>query len=133
MKGETNLAVLIRGMKPKLNEGEYVFTTITDIDIIDRASALFEFKEREGVTIVVERSKADELNLKYEFVASWITLMVHSALEAVGLTAAFLQALTKHSISCNVVAGYYHDHIFVDVKDAAKAITVLELLSQEYS
>lgn len=133
MKGETNLAVLIRGMKPKLNEGEYVFTTITDIDIIDRASALFEFKEREGVTIVVERSKADELNLKYEFVASWITLMVHSALEAVGLTAAFLQALTKHNISCNVVAGYYHDHIFVDVKDAAKAITVLELLSQEYS
>lgn len=133
MKGETNLAVLIRGMKPKLNEGEYVFTTITDIDIIDRASALFEFKEREGVTIVVERSKADELNLKYEFVASWITLMVHSALEAVGLTAAFLQALTKHSISCNVVAGYYHDHIFVDVKDAEKAITVLELLSQEYS
>ena len=133
MKGETNLALLIRGMKPKLNEGEYVFTTITDIDIIDRASTLFEFKEKEGVTIVVERSKADKLNLKYEFVASWITLKVHSALEAVGLTAVFSQALTKHNISCNVVAGYYHDHIFVDVKDAAKAITVLELLSQEYS
>ena len=133
MKGETNLALLIRGMKPKLNEGEYVFTTITDIDIIDRASTLFEFKEKEGITIVVERSKADELNLKYEFVASWITLMVHSALEAVGLTAAFSQVLTKHNISCNVVAGYYHDHIFVDVKDAKKAIGVLELLSQEYS
>lgn len=133
MKGESNLALLIRGMRPKLNEGEYVFASILDINAIDRHSTLFEFKEKEGVTIVVERSKADELNLKYEFVASWITLMVHSALEAVGLTAAFSQALTKHNISCNVVAGYYHDHIFVDVKDATKAITVLELLSQEYS
>lgn len=133
MKGESNLALLIRGMRPKLNEGEYVFASILDINAIDRHSTLFEFKEKEGVTIVVERSKADELNLKYEFVASWITLMVHSALEAVGLTAAFSQVLTKHDISCNVVAGYYHDHIFVDVKDAAKAIGVLELLSQEYS
>ena len=133
MNGESNLALLIRGMRPKLNEGEFVFTSVLDINIIDRQSTLFEFKENEGITIVVERSKADELNLKYEFVASWITLMVHSALEAVGLTAAFAEALTKHNISCNVVAGYYHDHIFVDVKDAAKAITVLELLSQEYS
>ena len=133
MKGESNLALLIRGMRPKLNEGEYVFASLLDINAIDRQSTLFEFKEKEGVTIVVERSKADELNLKYEFVASWITLMVHSALEAVGLTAAFAQALTKHNISCNVVAGYYHDHIFVDVKDAKKAIGVLELLSQEFS
>ncbi len=131
MKGESNLALLIRGMRPKLNEGEYVFTSVIDINAIDRQSTLFEFKENEGVTIVVERSKADELNLKYEFVASWITLMVHSALEAVGLTAAFSQALTKHNISCNVVAGYYHDHIFVDVKDAHKAIGVLELMSKE--
>jgi hypothetical protein len=133
MQGESNLALLIRGMRPKLNEGEFVFTSVLDINTIDRQSTLFEFKEKEGITIVIERRKADELNLKYEFVASWITLMVHSALEAVGLTAAFSQALTKHNISCNVVAGYYHDHIFVEVKDAAKAITVLELLSQEYS
>ena len=132
MKGETNLAVLIRGMKPKLNEGEYVFTSVLDINAIDRQTTLFEFKEKEGVTIIVERSKADELNLKYEFVASWITLKVYSSLEAVGLTAAFSQVLTKHNISCNVVAGYYHDHIFVDVKDAEKAITVLESLSKEF-
>lgn len=133
MTGETNLALLIRGMRPKLNEGEFVFTSILDFNTIGRESTLFEFKEKEGVTIVIERRKADELNLKYEFVSSWITLLVHSALEAVGLTAAFAEALTKHNISCNVVAGYYHDHIFVDVKDAAKAITVLELLSQDYS
>jgi hypothetical protein len=132
MKGENNLALLIRGMRPKLNKGEYVFTSVLDINAIDRLSTLFEFKEKEGITIVVERSKADELNLKYEFVASWITLMVHSALEAVGLTAAFSQVLTKHNISCNVVAGYYHDHIFVDVKDVEKAIMVLESLSKEF-
>lgn len=130
MKGETNLDELIRGLRPRLNEGEYVFTTIKDIDKIDRHLTLFEFKEQEGVTIVLERYKAEELNLKHDYVASWITLAVHSALEAVGLTAAFSKALTTHKISCNVVAGYYHDHIFVDVKDAAKAMMVLESMSK---
>ncbi|MDG1871652.1 MAG: ACT domain-containing protein [Flavobacterium sp.] len=57
-------------------------------------------------------------------------MTIHSSLEAVGLTAAFSKALSENGISCNVVAAFYHDHIFVDVKDTDKAMAVLNAFSQ---
>ncbi|WP_378184775.1 hypothetical protein ACE939_08340 [Aquimarina sp. W85] len=62
------------------------------------------FRGREGILIITEMEIAKQLNLQYSYVASWITLTVHSPLEAVGFTAPFSKALSKNEISCNVVA-----------------------------
>jgi len=67
--------------------------------------------------------------LAYEFVAAWITLQVHSALEAVALTAAISHALTEAGVSANVVAGYTHDHVFVPLERADDAMRALGTLS----
>lgn len=133
MAGDTNLSQLIKGMRPELNPGEYVFVSVKTLDGIDRNDTVCEFKESEGTTLVINRKNADKLNLDYSYIASWITLKIHSSLEGVGLTALFSTELAKNNISCNVIAGYYHDHIFVAKKDAEKAIEVLTQLSQNYS
>lgn len=132
MKGEANLKKLIREMKPELMPDEYVFTTLKSAAHINRETILCEFKEKEGVTIILQKSKADELGLPYEFIALWIVLSVHSDLNAVGLTAAFSKILAQHEISCNVVSGYYHDHIFVPKEDGNKAMKALKKLSEKY-
>ena len=129
MPGETNLNKLLRNMTPVLNEGDYVFCSISDLNGIDINEIIASFKEIEGTTVILKKQIADDLKLPYSYIASWITLTVHSSLEATGLTAAFANALADEGISCNVVAAYYHDHIFVDKKDADKAIEALTNLS----
>ena len=131
MNGETNISTLLNQMTPTQNVGEYVFATLKDVTMIHRNDTVCEFKEKEGTTIVIERKKADKLNLSYTYIASWITLMIHSSLDAVGLTAIISTTLAKHTISCNIIAGYYHDHIFVNTKDTEKAMQVLTELANK--
>jgi len=128
MPGEKDLSKLLKSAKPKHIPGDYVFCTVHDLSIIHTDDIILFFKEDEGNTIIIKKELADQLQFEYSFVASWITLTVHSSLEAVGLTAAFSSALANEDISCNVVAAFYHDHIFVDKKDADKAMTVLNKL-----
>jgi len=130
-QGETNLQELIQSMNPILNEGEFVFSTLKEWNHIPRELTVCEFKEKEGLTVILKKEDADRLNLDYHYVASWITLNIHSSLEAYGLTAAFSTELANHQISCNVIAGYYHDHIFVNKKDGKRALKILKGMSNQ--
>lgn len=125
MSGENNLDKLLKTMKPEQNEGDYVFSTVQDLNGISIKDIVMLFHEAEAPTVILKKETADQLKLEYSAVFSWITLTVHSSLEAVGLTAAFSNALAAAGISCNVVAAYYHDHIFVGKNDSEKAMVIL--------
>lgn len=129
MSGITDISTLLKHMTPQLHEGEYVFCTVNDPGQINLQDIIGTFREKEGTTLILAREIADRLQLPYTYIAAWITLTIHSSLEAVGLTAAFSTALAKAGISCNVVAAYYHDHIFVPAADAEKAIQALKALT----
>lgn len=131
MTGETNLRKLIQSMEPTLNKGEFVFCTMDTLEQAVALNPLGLFHEAEAVTVILSKPQAEKASLHYSLVCAWITLTVHSSLEAVGLTAAVSKALTEAGISCNVVAAYYHDHIFVPFRDAERAMEVLKKLSKD--
>jgi hypothetical protein len=108
-----------------LNEGEYVFCSIENINKINVNNIICSFKESTGYSIIMSREEAIINNLSYYFVSAWITLEIDSTLDSVGLTSAFSKELTKAGISCNVVAAYNHDHIFVPYKEKIKAMKIL--------
>jgi uncharacterized protein len=127
MTAISDLGILLREMRPALRDGEYVYCTLPPGDLLDiaRLDPLGTFREDEGLTLILDRATADREKLAYGPPMRCITLTVHSALEAVGLTAAVSAALTRHGISANVVAAYYHDHIFVPAADADSAMAAL--------
>ena len=131
MTGERNLEKLLASMSPVLMHGDYVFCSFQNAQYGDRpelkpfASCI----EPEGLTLIVPRSRADANGLSYESVFRGITLRIHSSLDAVGLTAAVSAKLTEHGISANVIAGYFHDHIFVPSEHAENAIAALGALA----
>jgi hypothetical protein len=59
-----------------------------------------------------------------------ITLNVHSDLSAIGFLARITGALAESGISVNAVSAYYHDHLFVPINAAKRAIIILNGLSK---
>jgi hypothetical protein len=133
MSGEKNLNKLIASMTPVLNDNEYVFGTLETFEYAQLAllNPICTFQEKEGLTVILSKAKADKFNITYAGTFKCITLNVHSSLDAVGLTAAVATKLTQANISANVVAAYYHDHIFIAAKDAQKALTSLIELTKQ--
>jgi hypothetical protein len=132
MSGITDLEQLLASMEPRLVDGEFVFCTVkgslAEYLMLD---ILGSFKEQEGLTLILPKLQAEQAELDYEGVFRMITLNVHSSLEAVGLTAAVSNKLAERNISANVVAAYYHDHIFVQSSKADAALAALkEFLSE---
>lgn len=129
MPAITDLKKLLTHMQPVLNEGRYAFVVLAEDVAIDPALLVATIREPEGLSAIVPEQLALELELPIVFTAAWISLTVHSDLAAVGLTAAFANALADRGISCNVVAGVHHDHLFVPVDDARDAMDALRALS----
>lgn len=132
MSGEKELAKLIASMEPVLLPQEYVFATFktSSYQLLEQLNPIGTFLEKEGMSVIIEKHMADKHETPYSGVFKCITLNVHSSLDAVGLTAAISTKLTQSNISANVVAGYYHDHIFVNVADAKRAIADLYALAK---
>lgn len=134
MAGETDLQHMLASLSPVLSEQEFVFCSFMHGQIGDflGMEPVAHFIEPEGITLIVKRETAERFAVDFDGVFKCITLNVHSSLEAVGLTAAISQQLADHQISANVVAAFYHDHVFVPVKLAYKAMHVLTELSEQY-
>ena len=130
MAGEEDLDKLLAEMRPKLLPGDFVFCTVATMKYGDHAELqpLASFQEEEGLTLVLEKHAAENVGLAYDAVFSCITLTVHSSLEAVGLTAAVASKLAANGISANVIAAYYHDHVFVPKDKAPLAMQALAAL-----
>lgn len=132
MTGETDLQTLLSGMRPELNPGRYVFT-MAEGGVPSGVTPVVTVAEQEGLTLVVPQADADAAGMAYDYVAGWITLRVQSALASVGLTAAVSRALADAELSCNVVAGFHHDHLFVPYDRAEEAVDVLRQLARDSS
>jgi hypothetical protein len=124
----TNLAELLQSLRPALNEGVYVFASVSPDTDTRSLEPIATFREAEGLTLIVEEERARKAGLPVLFRAAWITLTVHSDLQAVGLTAAVASALAQAHISCNVVAAAFHDHLFVPAESGDEALAVLQRL-----
>jgi hypothetical protein len=119
-----------QALEPELNEGVYVYCLAPADADLGSIETLAAFRETEGVTLITREAEALQARLPVLFRAAWITLKVHSDLQAVGLTAAVSRELSAAGISCNVVAAAHHDHIFVPIEHATKAIAQLRALQQ---
>ncbi|MCX7024450.1 MAG: ACT domain-containing protein [Spirochaetes bacterium] len=134
MDGEKNLQVLLGSMDPELADDEFVFCFTTgSFAGIAELEPWAVISEREAFTLILEKGKAERAGFPVHAAFRRITLNVHSSLDAVGLTAAVSTRLAKAGISANVVAGYYHDHVFIQAGKAAEAMSLLKRLANANS
>jgi len=131
MTGETDLSRLLASINPYLQPHVFVYLTFPDANYgeLEHLDPIASMQESEGLTLVVRKDAADKNSMKYESEFRCISLQVHSSLDAVGLTAEVAGKLSDHGISANIIAGFFHDHIFVNANDADKALQALGELS----
>jgi hypothetical protein len=131
MSGVTNLKVLMKSMRPELQDGIFVFCFLpkeqrmpTDL------SPIMTFEEHEGTTFIARKEDVVQAGLSHQFESRQITLMVHSSLDAIGFLATITDCLAKAGISVNPVSAFYHDHLFVPTERADQALALLTELAK---
>ncbi|MEM1334923.1 MAG: ACT domain-containing protein [Actinomycetota bacterium] len=129
MAGMTDLDEMLRTLTVSVRPGRFTFVSVpqgTAPALGDGVEAVLS--ESEGATVVAAVERATAEGWSYDFEGAWLTIDVHSALEAVGLTATFSAALGAVEIPCNVLAAFHHDHLLVPADRIDDAITALEAL-----
>jgi hypothetical protein len=119
---------MISNMTPILDDEEFIFCTTADASLAAQVQpdALSWFREEEGIALILPFSTAKAFGFETSLRMRRIVLQVHSALDAVGLTAAVSSALAASGIPCNMVAAFHHDNVFIPSTMADRAMTVLQ-------
>ncbi|MFZ0096901.1 MAG: ACT domain-containing protein [Gemmobacter sp.] len=127
MTGEMDLKLLLAEMSPQLCGLDWGYATAPAVPagVVPFATVA----EDEGMTLIAPMADLAKAGLAAQGPFARITLTIHSALQAVGLTAAVSGALAAEGISANVVAGFHHDHIFLPANDATRAMDALQGLT----
>ena len=130
MTGQTNLSEVLKSMQVSCDNIEYGFASVKDKQVNFDEQVLGTFKENEGLTVIAQKEYLETNNIQYEGPYAKLTIEIHTSLELVGLTAVLAKKLAENQISANVVAGYFHDHIFVQYAVRQKAIEAINNLKE---
>ncbi|MEM9133004.1 MAG: ACT domain-containing protein [Actinomycetota bacterium] len=131
MAGETDLTAILDGLTVARRPGRFTVVTLADgaaPPSLAEPGIEAVMAETEGTTVVVAVAEAEARGWRVDYVAAWLTIEIHSSLEAVGLTAAVSTALAAEGIPANVLAAYHHDHLLVPADKADRAIEALHRL-----
>lgn len=111
-------AALLAALNPIRNSGIYVFAPVHEHAAIDTSRCLCVMHESHATSVITRLEHLPENAVASDYHAAWITLAVNSRLTDIGLTAAVS--------GCLADAGIRHDHLFVPVAAATRAMAVLE-------
>jgi len=114
-------------LMPSVSDAPFVFVTTKEKTSLSNQAILL-FKEEKGTTMILPQQEAVKQGYNYDEIWAHISLGLESDLGMVGLTAKFSTALALENIPCNVVAAYYHDHIFVPYEMKNHATRILTSL-----
>lgn len=123
-----SLDQLLASMDVK-SQGIYVFVALDEVPAgVEPFATVREF---EGVTIVISEDRAEKAGLSTENRFARISLDIPSSLESIGMAAMISQTLAARSITCNLLAGFHRDHLFVQVDKADEAFEILRDLKEQ--
>ncbi|AKV98367.1 MULTISPECIES: ACT domain-containing protein [Marinobacter] len=125
------LQELIKQLSPTLDSTTYVYCTVPKAKYgeLEHLKPIVSIAELEGLTLVIPLDEAKTEGLDYYRVFRRITLEGHSSLEALGLTSVVTSLLAERGITTNVIAGFYHDHMFVPSDRIDEAMRALKELA----
>jgi len=113
---------------PQTTDQAFVFVTLGDRSPEPTLKPLMTYEEEEGTTMIIKVEEAKKYDFELGDMWAEITLGYQSDLGMVGLTGYFGSRLAQYDISCNVVAAYFHDHLFVPYERRQEAVNILSAL-----